>query len=137
MPLTEREESLAKETIDTLNGRAKDIKRPVVVSHERMAALHAAARTSMTCHVNGVPVQLVEAEEAPAFRDAVALACKEDALPELPRCCECGGGTAKLESGDFICLRCKSVQASGEPKSNIVLASERAALSKHPRARKH
>lgn len=150
MPLTERQQQLTDETVRALQQHAKRIKREVQITPERMEAFQNAARLKMTCTIDGVPVLLVEDEDAPEeLETAIAAACKEAA--ETTDCEKCGGKTVELDDGVRICKKCRMIQPKMVPiehkkaleaadaralaeeraKSRELLANARNGLTKH------
>lgn len=84
MPLDSVSEELAKETVEALQLRAKEILRPVFISPARMKALRDAATMRMTMNINGLAIQVVEEPRASQSIDAnIAMATSPDevALP--------------------------------------------------------
>jgi hypothetical protein len=138
MAITPLEDQLVKETIEASAKVAKEVVQPVRISPDRMNALQNAARLRFTINIEGTAVHYVEDPQAPeSLLDALNEAKAPPTPPPLAqgaRCTECGGQTVLLENGDVMCVRCRCVQVE-EPKSKIILASERAALRKHPSKR--
>lgn len=136
MPITKREEELASELVGKLQQRGKSVKRPVRVTPEVMQALQRSMQMRMTMNFDNCQVHLIEDEKAPAsIDDGITEASGEEAsmMRGLP-CTDCGGRTVYLDDGDCMCTKCRLVQTPTDkprPESNIILASERAQLTKH------
>lgn len=76
MALDQLTQELCKETVETIKLRAQDIRQPVAVSARRMRALILATQERMTITVDGVPVVLFVADNAPELSDAINAACE-------------------------------------------------------------
>lgn len=139
MPITKREEELASELVGLLQQRGKTVKRPVRVTPETMQALQRSMQMRMTMNFDNCAVALIEDEKAlPSIADAITEASSEEVavMRGLP-CTDCGGRTIYLDDGDCMCTKCKLVQEAAtdkpRPESKIILASERAQLTKKRR----
>lgn len=142
MPISPEDEAIGKETMALLQKHAKEVRRPVLITPERMEVLQRSSRMRMTCIIEGVQVQLVEDPGASeSLEAAFAEACaveeqkQEMSVRVVGRCAQCTGNVVLMGDGTKMCITCGTAQV--ESKSNIVLASERAELSKHRKFRKH
>ena len=141
MPITKKQEELASNLVASLQQRGKGCKRPVRVTPETMEALQKSMQMRMTMNFDNCQVHLIEDEKAPAnIEDAITEASNEEAamMRGLP-CVECAGRTVYLDDGDLMCTKCKLVQPPADgprPESKVILASERAQLTKHKPGRR-
>ena len=137
MPISKDQIALNEETINKAAARVKEVVKPIRIRPDRMEAFQAGIRLRTNLQLNGVLVQLLEDEEAPAsFDEALQEACTPDAPPPLAEggpCGKCSGRTVKMEDGNETCVKCGTVKVNNPEKSKVILASERAALRKSPR----
>lgn len=130
MPVTDREQELAKETIETLQKVASQVMAPVRISPERMEAFHRMSRMRMNVNIEGRTIVLEEHADAPEL--AVAI---DEAIPKAPdpepapdACALCHAQRVRLDDGDILCKGCRTVTLR-QNQSSVILASERSRMA--------